>query len=112
MLAKESTAWIERNVRPWYYYWLFFAESGIWALFLLTGLCWPWLKKKVRMRKEYTFAVLWTVVTLVMRSDVYKRQTQGCDWECNQVRICESEQPTEDEIYFIGQPRELSLIHI
>ncbi len=28
VLAKESTAWIERNVRPWYYYWLFFAESG------------------------------------------------------------------------------------
>ena len=45
--AKESTAWMERNVRPWYYYWQFFAESGIWSLFLLTGLCWPWLKRKV-----------------------------------------------------------------
>lgn len=76
VLAKESTAWIERNVRPWYYYWLFFAESGIWALFLLTGLCWPWLKKKVRMRKEYTFAVLWTVVTLVMLSFFPEKKTR------------------------------------
>lgn len=23
VMAKESTAWIERNVRPWYYYWKF-----------------------------------------------------------------------------------------
>ena len=76
VLAKESTAWIERNVRPWYYYWLFFAESGIWALFLLTGLCWPWLKKKVRMRKEYTFAVLWTVVTLVLLSLFPEKKTR------------------------------------
>ena len=76
VLAKESTAWIERNVRPWYYYWLFFAESGIWALFLLTGLCWPWLKKKVRMRKEYTFAVLWIVVTLVMLSFFPEKKTR------------------------------------
>ena len=76
VLAKESTAWIERNVRPWYYYWLFFAESGIWALFLLTGLCWPWLRKKVRMRKEYTFAVLWTVVTLVLLSLFPEKKTR------------------------------------
>ena len=76
VLAKESTAWIERNVRPWYYYWLFFAESGIWALFLLTGLCWPWLKKKIKMRKEYTFAVLWTVVTLVLLSLFPEKKTR------------------------------------
>lgn len=76
VLAKESTAWIERNVRPWYYYWLFFAESGIWALFLLTGLCWPWLKKKIKMRREYTFAVLWTVVTLVLLSLFPEKKTR------------------------------------
>jgi len=76
VLAKESTAWIERNVRPWYYYWLFFAESGIWSLFLLTGLCWPWLKNKVTMRKEYTLAVLWTVLTLVLLSLFPEKKTR------------------------------------
>ena len=76
VLAKESTAWVERNVRPWYYYWQFFAESGIWALFLLTGLCWPWLKSKMRMRKEYTFAVLWVVVTLVLLSFFPEKKTR------------------------------------
>lgn len=76
VLAKESTAWIERNVRPWYYYWLFFAESGIWSLFLLTGLCWPWLKNKITLRKEYTLAVLWTVVTLVLLSLFPEKKTR------------------------------------
>ncbi len=74
--AKESTAWMERNVRPWYYYWQFFAESGIWSLFLLTGLCWPWLKRKVTMKKEYAFAVVWTLVTLVLLSLFPEKKTR------------------------------------
>ena len=74
--AKESTAWMERNVRPWYYYWQFFAESGIWSLFLLTGLCWPWLKRKVTMKNEYTFAVVWTFVTLVLLSLFPEKKTR------------------------------------
>ena len=27
-MGKESGAWISYNVRPWYYYWKFFLESG------------------------------------------------------------------------------------
>ncbi|WP_065219113.1 MULTISPECIES: ArnT family glycosyltransferase [Butyricimonas] len=75
--AKESTAWMERNVRPWYYYWQFFAESGIWSLFLLTGLVgWFWLKRKVTLKKEYTFAVLWTLVSLVLLSFFPEKKTR------------------------------------
>lgn len=76
VLAKESTAWMERNVRPWYYYWLFFAESGIWALFLLTGLCWPWLKHKVTLKKEYTLAVVWTLLALLLLSLFPEKKTR------------------------------------
>lgn len=68
-LVQESTAWLERNVRPWYYYWQFFAESGIWSLFLLTALLgWFILRKKVVFKREYTFTVLWTLLTLVLLS--------------------------------------------
>lgn len=76
-LTKESTAWMERNVRPWYYYWLFFAESGIWSLFLLTGLIgWPWLRKKITEHKAYTFAVAWTVLTIVLLSLFPEKKTR------------------------------------
>ena len=68
-LAKESTAWLERNVRPWYYYWQFFTESGIWSLALLTALGgWYWLRKRMLFSKEYTLAVVWTLLTLVLLS--------------------------------------------
>lgn len=77
VMAKESTAWMERNVRPWYYYWQFFAESGIWSLFLLTGLAgWFWLRRKVTLKKEYTFAVLWTLVSLVLLSFFPEKKTR------------------------------------
>lgn len=65
---KESTAWIERSVRPWYYYWKFFAESGIWALFLVTALVWPYWKSRFRFRKAYLFSVCWVFMVLICLS--------------------------------------------
>lgn len=76
VLAKESAAWIQRNVRPWYYYWQFFAESGIWSLFLLTGLCYPWLHHKVSLRKEYKLAVAWTFLSLILLSLFPEKKTR------------------------------------
>ena len=32
---KESTSWVNHNVRPWWYYWRFFLETGVWAPLLL-----------------------------------------------------------------------------
>ncbi|MDR2414268.1 MAG: glycosyltransferase family 39 protein [Odoribacteraceae bacterium] len=58
---------MEFNARPWYYYWRFFTESGIWSLFLLTGLCgWCWMRGRVALKKEYTFSVLWLLFALLL----------------------------------------------
>lgn len=73
---KESTAWLERNVRPWYYYWKFFAESGIWALFLVTALVWPYWKKRLQFRKEYLFAVCWVFMILICLSLLPEKKTR------------------------------------
>ena len=77
IFARESSNWVNYNVRPWYYYHLFFAESGLWALFLLTGLAgWFWLRGRVALKKEYAFAVLWTVAVLVLLSCVPEKKTR------------------------------------
>ena len=73
---KESTAWLERNVRPWYYYWKFFAESGIWALFLVTGLIWPYWKRRIAWKKEYLFAVCWVFMVLICLSILPEKKTR------------------------------------
>lgn len=74
--AKESAAWLERNVRPWYYYWKFFLESGIWALFLITALIVPYWKKRVNFRKEYLLTVSWTFGILVLLSFLPEKKTR------------------------------------
>ena len=56
---KETTAWLERSVRPWYYYWKFFTETGVWAPVLVTMFVLPYWKRKVTLKKEYLFAVCW-----------------------------------------------------
>lgn len=65
---KESAAWLEHSVRPWWYYWKFFAESGVWALFLLTALVWPYWKRRVPFGKAYLFSVCWVFMILVLLS--------------------------------------------
>lgn len=35
IVHKESTSWVNHNVRPWWYYWRFFLETGVWAPLLL-----------------------------------------------------------------------------
>lgn len=49
---KESAAWINRNVRPWYYYWSFFLETGVWAILLLSSLFLPLWSKEDRKGKN------------------------------------------------------------
>ena len=44
MAGKESGAWFNRNVRPWYYYWTFFLETGIWSVAMITTLVYAAVK--------------------------------------------------------------------
>ena len=74
--AKESAAWLERNVRPWYYYWKFFLESGIWSLLLITALIWPYWKKRITLRKEYLLAVSWVFAVLILLSFLPEKKTR------------------------------------
>ncbi len=74
--AKESGAWMHRSVRPWYYYWKFFLESGIWSLFLVTGLMWFYWKKRLTLQKAYVLSVGWTFAILVLLSFLPEKKTR------------------------------------
>lgn len=73
---KESAAWLERSVRPWWYYWKFFTETGVWAFILVTALIWPYWKKRMTFRKEYVFAVCWVFMVLVCLSLLPEKKTR------------------------------------
>ena len=67
VVNKETGAWVGHNVRPWYYYWKFFLETGVWSLLLLTALLLPAFKADCR-RRGYMFSIAWTLCVLVLLS--------------------------------------------
>src|SRR5690606_7680695 len=47
----ETENWTNYNIRPFYYYWSFFTQSGIWTIPAFTALLYPYLKNKVSHKK-------------------------------------------------------------
>lgn len=69
VIHKESSSWQNHNVRPWWYYWRFFTETGIWAPLTLVALAFPyWRKRMGDMKPAYTAALLWTAAQLLLLS--------------------------------------------
>lgn len=68
VVEKESGAWTNRNVRPWYYYATFFQEAGIWAGVLLTSLAGSYWARRVRDRRVFWMAWIWMVAMVVLLS--------------------------------------------
>lgn len=70
VLGKESASWSNHHVRPWHYYSAFFAETGVWALALLTSLLFPyWLRRLPSPQKrEYVFSLAWMLLIVFFLS--------------------------------------------
>jgi len=73
---KESSSWINHNVRPLYYYWQFPAEAGIWALSLVTTIIYFFAFKKYEHRKEYKFSMIWFLASLILLSIIPEKKTR------------------------------------
>ena len=64
--SREAGRWTSYNLRPFYYYWNFFIQSGIWAVPSFLALLYPLLKKQVSERKTYRFSLLWTLFSVAL----------------------------------------------
>lgn len=73
---KEASSWLDRNVRPIYYYWQFPAEAGIWALFFVTAIVHYFVYKKDAFRKENRFAIIWLFASLILLSIIPEKKTR------------------------------------
>lgn len=68
VLEQETGAWGNHNIRPWFYYWRFFLETGVWALLLLSSIVLPFLSKGRWRRKEFLFPLSWMLLMLLFLS--------------------------------------------
>lgn len=65
---KESSRWLGYEVKPFYYYWSFFTQSGVWTIPAFVSLLYPYLKSRVFHKKAYRFALFWTLASVVLLS--------------------------------------------
>lgn len=73
---KETSNWGSYNVRPFYYYWSFFAQSGLWTIPALVALIYPYMKKRVSNLQAYRFSLLWTLFSVLLLSLVPEKKTR------------------------------------
>ncbi len=73
---KETTAWKDRNVRPFYYYWSFFVQSGIWTVIAFVSLLYPYLKSRVENLKAYKFSLFWTLAAVILLSLIPEKKSR------------------------------------
>ncbi|MCM2301873.1 MAG: hypothetical protein NDI80_04550, partial [Flavobacteriaceae bacterium] len=69
-----ADAWTNRHVRPWYHYWSFPIQTGIWAIPAIVSLIYPYLKSRVENLKVYQFTLIWTLVGVLLLSVVPEKK--------------------------------------
>ncbi|MCK5401251.1 MAG: glycosyltransferase family 39 protein [Flavobacteriaceae bacterium] len=73
---KETGNWGSYNVRPFYYYWSFFTQSGIWTIPAFISLLYPYLKSRVSNLKAYKFSFYWTIFAVILLSIIPEKKSR------------------------------------
>lgn len=73
---KETTNWKNYNVKPFYYYWSFFTQSGVWTIPAFISLLYPYLKNKVFNKNAYKFTWLWTLTSVILLSVIPEKKAR------------------------------------
>ena len=71
---KETANWTSYNVKPFYYYWSFFTQTGLWTIPAFISLLYPYLKNKVIHKKTYLFSFLWTILAVILLSIIPEKK--------------------------------------
>ena len=65
---QESAAWLNRSTRPFYHYWSFPVQSGVWAIIAAIALYFPYARPRINRFGNYTFIALWVAIGVVLLS--------------------------------------------
>ena len=76
VVKKESSSWLNHSVRPWYYYWKFPAEAGVWALFLITSIIYFFVSKRRENKREFRFFFVWLAASLILLSLIPEKKAR------------------------------------
>ncbi|HEY9220194.1 MAG TPA: phospholipid carrier-dependent glycosyltransferase [Lutibacter sp.] len=74
--TKETENWSSYNIKPFYYYWNFFIQSGLWAIPAFISLLYPYLIKRVSHKKAYQFSFWWTIIAVILLSLIPEKKAR------------------------------------
>ncbi len=74
--SKETGNWSSYNVRPFYYYWSFFTQSGLWTIPAFISLLYPYLKSRVTNLKAYRLTFFWTIFAVILLSIIPEKKSR------------------------------------
>jgi len=74
--SKETSNWTSYNIRPFYYYWSFFTQSGVWTIMAFISLLYPYLKNRVFDKEGYRFTFWWTMASLILLSIIPEKKSR------------------------------------
>jgi 4-amino-4-deoxy-L-arabinose transferase-like glycosyltransferase len=72
--ALEGTAWMERHVRPFWFYWSFPVETGIWTLFAAAALVAPYARPRIARFGNYRFLATWVILAVILLSVIPEKK--------------------------------------
>ena len=68
VLAKETTSWAERHVRPFYFYLHFPLYIGVWFVFIIASFFYKYAAPRVNQWGNYKFSIFWILVSIFLLS--------------------------------------------
>ena len=74
--TKETGNWGSYNIKPFYYYWNFFLQSGLWAIPAFISLLYPYIIKRVENKKSYQFSFWWTISAVLLLSLIPEKKAR------------------------------------
>ncbi len=76
MAQRETGNWSSYNIRPFYYYWSFFTQSGIWTIPAFISLLYPYMKSRVKHLKAYKLTFFWTIIAVILLSIIPEKKSR------------------------------------
>ncbi len=73
---RETSNWSSYNVRPFYYYWSFFTQSGLWTIPAFISLLYPYLKSRVKNLRVYRLTFFWTIFAVILLSIIPEKKSR------------------------------------
>ncbi|MEZ4778611.1 MAG: glycosyltransferase family 39 protein [Flavobacteriaceae bacterium] len=73
---RETSNWAGYETKPFYYYWSFFTQSGVWTIPAFIALLYPYLKNRVFNKKAYQFTFWWTMASVILLSIIPEKKVR------------------------------------